>query len=223
MEWRACRACRSGRSTVESTVGIHRWTGHRECALESPDRLRDYFVFRAGRGAAAGRPAGGPVAPLRSLLSIHRARRQSCHLGIGRAGQPARHVCRRGVGRAFQDGGRRGELASDLRRPGGVVGFGARDGAVGLQPDLGRDRRDVPDPPGPRDGRRHLQVDGRRGDLGEDGARGHGPHRTCSRAPDESRHRVRVRARPYVRSSAGSRCVPHDGRRRELGAGPACQ
>ena len=67
-------------------------------------------------------------------------------------------------------------------------------------------------------GRRRLQVDGCRRDVDEHGPQGRGRIGTHHRAPDEPRHRVRLRAGPRDRAAGGARRVSHDGRRHDLAA-----
>ena len=52
------------------------------------------------------------------------------------------------------------------------------------------------------------------------GTRADRAHSPAGHPSDQSRHRLRLRARPRLRAAAGTRRLPHHGRRRELGARP---
>ena len=99
---------------------------------------------------------------------------------------PARRRAASGNPPTAATSGRRSSTAtrSGDRRAGG--------GALRSQHCLGRDRRSLGDPR-QRDGQRDLQIHRRREDLDANGSgrdRAHWPHH---RAPEESRHRFRVR------------------------------
>ena len=69
-------------------------------------------------------------------------------------------------------------------------------------------------------GRRRLQVDRRRQDVEARRPRRHAGHLAHPRPSDQSRHRLRRRARPSLRPERGARRLPLEGRRRDVGEDP---
>ena len=136
----------------------------------------------------------------------------------GRPGGPDDLLLRRVRRRRVEDG-RRGHLLA--QRLGRLLqqrgGGGHRRGGLGPQRGLRGDGRSQH--PGERlRGRRRLQVDRRRPDVGPHGAGGDPPHRPHPRAPQGPGHGVRRRAGPRLWTEQGARGLSLPRRGEELGA-----
>ena len=118
-----------------------------------------------------------------------------------------------GVWKTVDDGAHWEPIFDGQRCP---VDWRARRRPVRSEHRLGRHRRSV-HPQQHLDRQRHLQVDstpGRRGRAWASSQTGRiAPHR---RRPEERRHRVRLRARPRLRTAAGARRLQDDRRRQDV-------
>ncbi len=137
-----------------------------------------------------------------------------------RAGEPARHLHRRGFGRNLQDHEWRGEVDPRLRRPGRLLHRGPGHRSQRSQRRVGGHRRAVADPARSRHGRRHLQVGQRGQDLEAHGARSHRPHRARDRRSPRCRRRLRLRGRAGLSAAEGARRLQDHRRRQDLERGP---
>ncbi len=140
----------------------------------------------------------------------HRGRRvRSVHL-----------LRRRGDGRRVEDDQRRVDLRVDVRRAANAVGRGHNPRPLESERRVGRvGRAAEPAVLAMGDGR--VPVDGRRPDLDPSRTRGDEPHLPHPGAPAESGRGVRGRDGPAVGLEPRARRVPDDGRRRDVGVGPA--
>ena len=177
-----------------------------------------------GHGHPAPRPRRRPAGPRprrvqRSRVAAHRPGGQPL-LRRGRDPRRCRHLLRRrSFGRHLQDDRRRRALGRHLRRPAGPVDRFARGRHVRSEHRLGRNRRR--EDPQPRlGGAGGLQVHRRGRNVDPHGPGADRPHPAPGHPPHEPRHRLHLCARALLRAAAGTRHLPHHGRRRELGARP---
>ena len=180
---------------------------------------------RCGRAAGGARGAGGTARFRRHLRPPVSQRRvgddERPHRGGGRPERrrqdhPLRGRCeRRGV-----EIGRRGHhLPACLRQGAGAVDRRDRDRPHQSADGLGRHGRVVDAQLG-LDRRRHLQIDGRRRDVDQDGPASIGADRPHRGAPAERQRGVRVRSREAVERQPRPRSLQDGGRGAYLGPGP---
>ena len=125
------------------------------------------------------------------------------------AGDPSTYYAGAASGGVWKstDGGNRWD--AHLRQRAGRCDRRARRRAFRPQRRLGRHGRGLGHSRYRRDGRRRLQVHRRRQDLDARGPRRNRPHRPHRRQSAQSRHRLRLRARPHDRPAAGARRLSH--------------
>ena len=164
-------------------------------------------------GAVAARPESRAVQP--AALADHRPGGQPLLLRRGRRRRSLHLLRRRRLGRHLEDHRRRHQLDADLRRPAGAVDRVARRRPLRSEHRLGRDRRGQ-DPQSHLAGPGHLQVHGRRQDLGADGPGADRADSAPGDPPQGSGHRPGVCARPRLRAAAGAGRIPDHRRRADV-------
>ena len=151
-------------------------------------------------------------------LPLCRSRREPRDRRGRRARQSARGVHRGGVGRSLENRGRRRALAPCVRQRARAGDRRACDRAFRAHSALGRHGRDLLHPVDDRTRRWRLSLHRCWAELAAHGARFHGSHRPHRDRSHQSPDRIRVRARPCLRSRATTGRLSYRRRRQDVDA-----